>query len=348
MKKSHNILILLLFIFIKSNSQSIEEIITSDTDVFTDIAYKDNFIYIAGDGQGRIYKIDITDPSAGLLTVVENLSAPSGLVFNGDELFIAEFNGNKISKINVTDSTPTATTVTLTDGFNGPIGVAINGNYLYYSSSYDSIYKIDITEVSPAAELVLDGLSSVLDIEIINNELYFTTGFNISKINLSDSTPSAIIVVSGISDPIALGALGDNLYYSSGYDSISKMNVSNITNQPVSILTNLQSPYGIAFADECLYFTKIGSVLSRYCENLSINEYESQTNELFIHPTLFKDNITIRNLEKEVDFSIYNAAGLVILTDAVNADGIIDLSFLNSGLYFININNTKAFKIVKK
>ena len=63
--------------------------------------------------------------------VVTGLNGPDGLAFNENDLYVAEYTGNKISKIDITATTPTATDVVT--GLNGPIGLAFNGNDLYVS-----------------------------------------------------------------------------------------------------------------------------------------------------------------------------------------------------------------------
>jgi hypothetical protein len=53
--------------------------------------------------------IGITNLNAQATDVVTGLNGPFALVLNGNDLYIAKFNGNKISKIDITATTPTAT-----------------------------------------------------------------------------------------------------------------------------------------------------------------------------------------------------------------------------------------------
>ena len=65
--------------------------------------------------------------------VVTGLSFPQGIVLNGNDLYIAENNGNKISKIDITDATPT--TIDVVTGLNGPRQLLLNGNDLYIAET---------------------------------------------------------------------------------------------------------------------------------------------------------------------------------------------------------------------
>ena len=69
--------------------------------------------------------------SAQTVDIVTELSSPNAIAFNGDELFISEYGANKLSKIDITDTPPTATDV-LT-GLNGSYGLLFNGNELYFA-----------------------------------------------------------------------------------------------------------------------------------------------------------------------------------------------------------------------
>ena len=61
--------------------------------------------------------------------IVTGLNKPTGLIFNGNDLYIAESKGNKISKINITDTNISIKNVIT--GLNNPVRLALNGNDLY-------------------------------------------------------------------------------------------------------------------------------------------------------------------------------------------------------------------------
>ncbi|MDA9057623.1 T9SS type A sorting domain-containing protein, partial [Flavobacteriaceae bacterium] len=67
---------------------------------------------------------------------------------NGNDLYITENSGNKISKIDITATTPTTTTDVVT-GLNGPSELLLNGSDLYITEvSGNKILKIDLSTLS--------------------------------------------------------------------------------------------------------------------------------------------------------------------------------------------------------
>ena len=62
----------------------------------------------------------------------------------GNEMYIAETAANKISRIDITDTTPTTTDVVT--GLTGPAGVALKDNILYISDLLEN--KIVSTQIT--------------------------------------------------------------------------------------------------------------------------------------------------------------------------------------------------------
>ena len=103
--------------------------------------------------------------------VVTGLNGPIALAFNRNTLYVAESGGNKISKIDITDTTPTATDVVT--GLTRPAGLTFNGNDLYVAESDgNKIYKIDITTTTPTATDVVTGLNGHYELAFNGNDLY--------------------------------------------------------------------------------------------------------------------------------------------------------------------------------
>ena len=105
-----------------------------------------------------LYFLPINYSFAQATDVVTRLNGPFNLIFNGNDLYISEFDGNKISKIDITAPNPTATDVVT--GLNSPTGLALNENDLYISEFRgNKISKVNTT------------ILSVDDISVINNSL---------------------------------------------------------------------------------------------------------------------------------------------------------------------------------
>jgi len=343
------ILIIYFPFFTKVNSQNVEQLINApfDNDQFGSTAINGDFMYIAGEYLGKIYKIDLTDPASGLITVIENLSAPSDLVFNNDDLYIAEFGGHKISMINVADALPTLTTITTTNQFQGPIGLAIKGDHLYYSLNYDSIYKIDINDNTASPQLVIDGLNPIFDIEFINNELFCARGLKISKIDISSTTITYSDIIDNIYDVEKLTSNEGFLYYNSDFDKISKIDITANNPNPTTVLTNLNIPYGLTFNNNCLYFTENVKVF-KSCEVLSLENFSSEFSNIYIYPNPTRHSITIKNIKKKEYYSIYNVLGLHIKSGIINDNTEINVANLVSGVYFLKFKNGSNLKFIKE
>ncbi|NQY08397.1 MAG: T9SS type A sorting domain-containing protein, partial [Flavobacteriales bacterium] len=101
----------------------------------------------------------ITDASPTATDVLTGLNLPAGLLFIGNDLYIAEYGANKILKIDVTDASPIATDV-VTTGIAGPFGMEVNGNDLYiaeFGGNKISKYSGIVTSIND--ETVNQGLT---------------------------------------------------------------------------------------------------------------------------------------------------------------------------------------------
>jgi len=110
------------------------------------LALNDNDLYISsGIGlSGKIDKIDITENTPALVTVMEGINHPLGIGLKGENLYIAEFYGDKISKINITDSIPVLVDTIM--GLDNPKDVAFHGG---------SVYILESTKISKTEGLVI-------------------------------------------------------------------------------------------------------------------------------------------------------------------------------------------------
>jgi len=92
------------------------------------------------------------------------------MVLNGNDLYIAE--RNKISKIDITDTTPTAIHVVTA---SHPNSIILVGNDIYIAEETgDKISKFDITDTTPSTTEVVTGLNYPAGIAIKNNIIYIS------------------------------------------------------------------------------------------------------------------------------------------------------------------------------
>ena len=109
---------------------------------------------------------------AQLYEVVTDLNFPNDMVLSGDTLYIAEFSGGKISKMDITDPAPTVSTVIV--GLDHPSHIALNGDKMYISEFImGKISKIDIDNNQSSAINILTNLHLPRAILINGVDLFF-------------------------------------------------------------------------------------------------------------------------------------------------------------------------------
>lgn len=199
------------------------------------------------------------------------LIGPIYLARNGDDLFISEFLGDRISKINISGSTAPNLTVVAT-GFDGPQGLLMDGNTLYIAESEGGeISSIDITQSSPVKTTILTGLSYPTGLAIKDNELYIAelNGNKISKIDLSEMSPVKQDVVTNLNGPTGMALNNNDLFIvEQPIGRISKVNLSSTslpTTTTQTVVTGLQGPYKIKLSDENELFISeyFGNIISK-------------------------------------------------------------------------------------
>ena len=198
--------------------------------------------------------------------VITDLNRPIGLVFNGNDLYFTEANIGKISKIDITETTPNATDVVT--GLGTPYTLALNGNDLYIADySANKISKIDITETTPTATDVVTGIQQPYGLALNGDDLYISTlQQKIIKIDITATSPTATDFFIFTTDiyVTALAFKGNDLYMglSTGNGAgdfagtVSKIDITETTPNLTEVVTELDSPNGLAFNGNDLYIAE--------------------------------------------------------------------------------------------
>ena len=200
--------------------------------------------------------------------VVTGLYFPRAMALDGNILYIAESGANKISKIDITATTPTTTTDVVT-GLTEPSGLALDGNILYIAEySGNKISKIDLTATTPTATDVITGLSEPKGLAIDGNDLYFVQNLNdgssISKIDITETTPTAIEVLTATGSAFFSDIVIDGNYLYGdrredgaiyGETTIFKMDITETTPTATDLVTEL-FPSGLVIKGNDLYFAQ--------------------------------------------------------------------------------------------
>ena len=192
--------------------------------------------------------------------VVTLWAEPFALSFNENDLYIALFYQNSISKVDITETPSTETNVL--GGLNRPSALALNGNYLYIAEqSEGKVSKIDITETTPTAIDVITGLIIPMALAFNGNDLYIaeSTAGKISKIDITETTPTIVEVVSGLSLPMGLAFHGNYLYIAEQAGSkVSKIDITETTPTTIDVITGL-IVRALAFNGNDLYMLSLAS-----------------------------------------------------------------------------------------
>ena len=191
--------------------------------------------------------------------VITNLDRPVGLVFNGNDLYFTEANIGKISKIDITEATPTA--VAVASGLSSPYTLALNGNDLYIAeNTANKISKIDITAGGTSIDVVT-GLSAPYGLALNGNDLYISllsgSSGKIIKIDITATTPAAsdvFILTTGVFATAI--AFNGNYLYMGLQTKISKIDITETTPTLTDVVTGLSVPNGLAFNGNDLYIAE--------------------------------------------------------------------------------------------
>ena len=188
---------------------------------------------------------------------IEVLQAPFQVfaaALNGNDLYVSNYDGNKISRIDITAAIPTPTDVVT--GLNKPVGLFFEGNTLYIAESgAGKISKIDITEATPTPTDFVTGLSGPFYMVKKGDDLYVSQFFGgkISKIDITESTPTIIDVATDLGGPTGMQFKGNDLYFSRYFASkISKIDITEATPTPTDLYS--ATGYEIALKGNDLYF----------------------------------------------------------------------------------------------
>ena len=273
--------------------------------------------------------------------VVTGLDLPQGILLNGNELYIAETDAGKISKINITDSSPIITDVIT--GLNTPRQILLNGNELYIAETdAGRISKINITDSSPIITEVITGLNDPQGILLNGNDLYIAElgSGKVSKIDISNSSPISTDVVTGLDQPICLLLNGNDLYITeAGGGKISKINITDNSPIVIDVVTGLNNPNQMELIGNEIY---IAEYLSNKISKINITEsspiattVETELNS----PTglAFDNNNTILYISEidgnkisKFDFSLLSTSDILNLRNKISV-------YPNPSKYFIKI-----------
>ena len=289
--------------------------------------------------------------------VVTGFSYPYALALNGNELFISDIDGGTLSKIDITETTPTV--IDVVTGITGINGMAVNGNYLYFSDlPNNKISKLDITSATPTVTDVVTDVIGPVGLAFKGNELYIAEwgAGKISKID--DVTASSLVVtdvVDGLTNPVGLVFKGDELFITEPMsntvaDKIHKINTTENSPELTEVLTGVSGPRGVVFSGDILYIAEAsaGKISKLNLVTVSINQIVENNSPMTIFPNPATNTIQVSGLTRIENYKIYNVLGKQILEGNITNAGNINIISLTKGVYFFKLDNRIALRFIKK
>lgn len=294
--------------------------------------------------------------NAQTTTILNGLSQQEGeFELLGNDLYIVQKEFNKVVKIDISQSNPTATDVIT--GLKDPVDIAIINGYAYISETYESditttasigkIRKYDLSTSNPSPINVLANLNAPWHIEAVGNDLHFLelnitnlTTFDrnskISKIDVTNSNPTINTYISNLGTDIFEFIINSNDIYISkegntGDGKILKGNISS-TNTPVDFLTGAFSgPTGMTVENNELYFSDLNFDLAKI--------------DLSSSPVTASNILTIAN--RTISDMDFDSSGNLYLIDRENGEVLkvdnstLSIQELNKNSYSIYPNPAK-------
>jgi Secretion system C-terminal sorting domain len=197
---------------------------------------------------------------------ITGLNDPQDMLLDGNMLYVAEADANRIIKVDLSDPNPVPEIVI--GGLPVMRGLALKGTELYFSqlNGQNKISKIDLSDPNPTPVVILENFTSAQDLIFYGDDLYIAKfgSHKIVKIDTSIPNPPIVEVITNFDTPIALELVGDDLYIAThGADKISKIDLTNPNPVAVDVITNLLLPVGLVHRGNELYIAEAGQSIGQ-------------------------------------------------------------------------------------
>ncbi|MGB0932910.1 MAG: T9SS type A sorting domain-containing protein [Lishizhenia sp.] len=174
------------------------------------------------------------------VTVLSGLDEPMQMVQYGTYVYVSQINGNKISKFDISLSSPVLTDVVT--GLDGPTGMAIKDDFLFFSQTGAfKVSKIDLTSSSPSPVDVLTSIVTPVGLVFNGDDLYIAS-VNLDKVvKYNIITGTMTDVYTSLNAPVGL-FIDNGFIYISRTGGLSIADLNNPALLPVNYVTNLTNP----------------------------------------------------------------------------------------------------------
>ena len=349
-----------LILFINFNSYSQVKDVVTNLSLPRGLVVNNGKLYISESLTDKVLEFDLNTENT--IDFATSVIHPIGLLRRGNNLLIAENNGFKISKKELTASQTTAVDfVTFPRSFVEAWGIALSKdqNTLYISEIQGEIYKADLTQTNPIADLIwTNEQGTTIDLALNGNDLYISeaesriSGLSsrILKIDITSENPTPIDVVTDLNIPIGLEIVGTELFFTdsndlaNGTDMLKKIDLTESNPEVITILDNLNGPTYLTYSNGELYISQENKVSKISLATLGINELNTDV-DFKIYPNPTTNFINLININLKGKFEIFDMLGNRVSNG--NLIEKIDVRNLSSGTYFLKIEQT-INRFVKK
>ncbi|MEM5566021.1 T9SS type A sorting domain-containing protein [Psychroserpens sp. AS72] len=254
--------------------------------------------------------------NAQVTEVISGLTNPSGMVVDGNFMYISDRNDDTIIKIDLTQENPTPTTIV--SGLSDPTAMAIYGTDLYIAeTNSNKITKIDISLPNPTLTTFTTDVTRPTDIEIKDNMLYISEvdGNRISKIDMTQSTP-AVTTVIAVTAPFRIGFLNNELYAVSDIELI-KINEEESTYETLTNADQISfTQTALASNGDDLYVTlSIGASIYDNIIKLDLSTNPISSRDIVSGPETFANDLVVFGDEL---YNCNSLLGAIYKTDLTN------------------------------
>ncbi|MCO4814157.1 MAG: T9SS type A sorting domain-containing protein [Flavobacteriales bacterium] len=318
---------------------------------------------------GLVYPIDVTISSEDGLVVselgypVDPPLNPANLVGSAEDDFIASelsVRGNnmgRVIRVNLHELGIGAPFKVVLNNLNTPSGVAANSSGKLYISDFDD--NRIISPIMPGFKLpyekILIDLAGPSDIAFQGDFLYLAerTSGMISRKNILYERDlfGKEILVAKLASPEGIALHGNFLYFSSNTNNfISRIDISNGHTAVVErVALAKESGARLAFFGDVLYFSqkKEGAIYKVLSRHASIGA-KDKVSQVLVYPNPANDYLVVDGVELGAQIEIIDMTGAQMLKIEANSRNRIDISHLNSGVYFIRLNENEMLRWIKK
>lgn len=337
-------ILLLVFAFNYLSAQTVTDYIATGLNTPSGICFDNNGNLIVGElNTYKIFRYNSTLVKTDL-TPNSLFGMPNQLAFNSstNEIWMATENFGRVSKLTA------ANVLTEYTAANNPYGVAIDGQgNIFYSEflggrikkrQLDGTTTDFVTGLQSPTSIAFDPNGNLLVTESLNSQLLKISPAGIKTVLVTDLTDVRQIAVNTNGDIYVGGGILNRIYrIPNGQTTASTF----VTNQPCR---------GMAIKNNELYVSNVNAnkILKISLPLLNLDRFNIENN-VSVFPNPLTNLISI-SFEKEDLYTVevYAIDGALVFKKVLNSvENIIDLEFLNSGIYLLKISDDKT-SVTKK